>query len=123
MEEYRSHFDKRVVQVGDCLIWQGACYPNGLPYIEIKKRKVAARRASWVLAGGAFYCRSFRVTCGNPLCVNPDHLRPAETISSVGEEPYGERLGRGQRMIDGDLGRNHSVDVVRSSVRSRDSFV
>ncbi len=123
MEEFRSAFEQRVVQSGDCLLWKGSFYRTGIPYVQVEKRRMSARRVSWILAGGAAFNRGFRVTCGNPACVNADHLMPTETVSGVSSEPYGERLGRGQRMIDGDLGLNHSVDLVQKTVRYRDSFV
>lgn len=123
MEEFRADFEKRVVQMGEHQVWIGPCYTSGAPYVEVNGRRVLARKVSWVLAGGAAYTRGFRVTCGHPKCVNPDHLQPSESVSRGRGEPYGERLGRGQRMIDGDLGLNHSVDLVQKTVRYRDSFV
>ncbi len=123
MEEFRSAFEKNVVPDGDCLLWKGSFYGNGIPYVQVGKQRIAARRVSWILAGGAAFSRNFRVTCRNPSCVHADHLMPQEVSSRSSVEPYGERLSRGQRMIDGDLGINHSVDVVQKSVRYRDSFV
>ena len=123
MEEFRAYFEKWIVQVGKHWVWVGPFYPSGEPKAEFNGKRVLARRVSWVLAGGAAYTRKFRVTCGNPKCVNPDHLLPSESTSTSSSESYGERLGRGQRMIDGYLGINHSVDIVRFSSRSRDSFI
>jgi hypothetical protein len=67
----------RVVEVGDCWEWQGyiqnntpqvAAYPGG------KKKMVSVRRLLRELeTGRAQPDGHYSNTCGNPLCVNPDH--------------------------------------------------
>ena len=59
-----------------CHVWTGAVGSNGGGVFSVDGRQMGAARASWLIThltlpdGGVVF-----TTCGNPLCVNPAHLR------------------------------------------------
>jgi hypothetical protein len=62
------------IEEGDCWIWQGGC-GHGTPHISENRRAVPVRR--WIAqhhlaknVAGMLATNS----CGNPLCVSPDHV-------------------------------------------------
>ena len=75
-----------------CWIWTGACsygrYPHDTPYgyLRVNRKHIQVRRLVYVLFGNQPPLRQYRVesTCGNSLCVNPEHLVRSATGKSVG---------------------------------------
>lgn len=55
-----------------CLVWTGSHNGSGVP----KFRCLSARRVAWIASHGIMLNYSQKITakCGNPSCVNPDHL-------------------------------------------------
>ena len=65
----------RCVEEGDCWVWSGYVQ-NGSPYVFQAGKLTAVRQIAMTLSGrpiriGAKY---FATTCGDPLCVNPEHI-------------------------------------------------
>lgn len=65
----------RCVEEGDCWVW-GGYVQNGAPYICQSGKLTAVRQITMTLSErpiriGAKY---FATTCGDPLCVNPEHI-------------------------------------------------
>ena len=64
---------------GDCWIWQGYTKGN-MPminaFVEGKWKCIAVRRAIKLEQGLTFWGKQHqaRTTCGNPMCVNPEHI-------------------------------------------------
>jgi len=68
---------QRTVEEGECWLWQGYVAnktPQVVSYPDGKKRMVSARRLLLELAKGKPQPDGhYGNTCGNHLCVNPDH--------------------------------------------------
>ncbi len=64
----------RVREEDGCLVW-ALCARDGVPSWTINGRQWPARRVVWALVHGRLPKRTMRVaaTCGNDLCVHPDH--------------------------------------------------
>lgn len=105
MEEYREEFEKRIEKKGDCWLWRGWIGGSaGHPRLQLPDGQiVSARWVAWVLHGGLRCERYLYAKCRNSKCVNPDHLVPRTSNSGRDQETYGERLRKGQQMIDGDM--------------------
>lgn len=60
-----------------CWLWLGATKGRGYGHLHIDRKFVGAHRASFIAYNGPLseYERALH-TCDNPLCVNPDHLKP-----------------------------------------------
>lgn len=74
----------RCVEEGDCLMWTGHVSKDRLPIISENKAKKSARRKLYEAIKGAELPKSkiVRMSCGNHLCLNPDHLQ-ALTIAQA----------------------------------------
>lgn len=80
----REHLIKRIqeqsIEEGDCWLWQGHIKDNKLPvinvFIEGKWKCMPVRRAIKVFEGARLFSRQHqaRTSCGNQLCVNPEHV-------------------------------------------------
>jgi hypothetical protein len=71
----KKYFRDRVEKSGECLTWTGATKKNGAGCAWPGGGEIGARRLSLLLTGGKIEKNeNIRVTCGNKLCVNPDHL-------------------------------------------------
>ena len=61
----------RCADDGGCLIWQGGTNGHG----HCKISDMSGRRMVWTLAHGPLKSSQLiRVACGNPRCLNPEHL-------------------------------------------------
>jgi hypothetical protein len=67
----------RTIEEGDCWLWQGYIQnntPQVVSYASGSKRMVSVRRLLRELITGRVQPDGhYSNTCGNPLCVNPDH--------------------------------------------------
>lgn len=74
--ERQRRFWRRVEVRGrlECWPWTGDLDPDG--YARFDGRRADAR--AWELARGAPPPGALEHSCGNPRCVNPDHLHPRD---------------------------------------------
>lgn len=65
------------VEEGDCLIWRGHVSEDKLPIVSEKRVKKSARRKLYEAIKGVELTRRqlVRTTCGDHLCMNPEHLK------------------------------------------------
>jgi len=72
-------------EIGDCWIWNQGTSANGYPQMKpVGCGCKLVRRLAVELAGKALAPRQpVDTTCGEKLCVNPDHMRPT-TPKAVG---------------------------------------
>jgi len=100
----REYFDKKIGQAdrSKCWVWQGPCSERMLnkrsllnPIACVDGERLSARTLSWIVDGGLPSDGPFRTTCGNGLCVNPDHLEPCRRGPGPGERDFVERLSDG----------------------------
>lgn len=69
---------KHVVEEGDCWNWTGALQSCGsVPTMRYNKQTGSVRRFVLLDHGVELTKRLATYTCGNELCVNPEHLAPA----------------------------------------------
>jgi hypothetical protein len=74
IEQIRNH----IVEDGDCWNWTGALQTCGsVPTMRYQGKVGAVRRFVLEDRGVNLTKRLATYTCGNPLCVNPDHIAPA----------------------------------------------
>ena len=88
----------RVVIEGDCWVWTGCM--NGstkaVPVARIAGRSVTVRRVAAHLGGHQQKARRFSVTCGNPRCVNPNHVID-ESLVRVKKERFRLKVSEHER--------------------------
>ena len=78
----------RVVEEGECLIWTGATVQGGRPYLTVNYKRVSVRKLM-AMAKGIWRNGDVNpTTCGNPLCVNPDH------VASISKTKHMRQLGK-----------------------------
>ena len=71
----RELFEKRVVRQGECAVWQGLVTTRGLGVLPFRGTLRTARSVALELAGRKTERGQYaHPTCGNPLCVKPEHL-------------------------------------------------
>ncbi len=60
---------------GECWLWTGGVGQKGTPNVSVKKRTFSARRLYWEMIHGPLARnRQVSTNCGEPRCMNPDHL-------------------------------------------------
>ncbi len=69
-------FWSKVEKTPHCWNWKGATSVKGFGRLNIDKEEHYAHRLAWTLANGVEIPPNKRIIqrCGNPRCVNPDHL-------------------------------------------------
>lgn len=101
-------FWRRVRQGDGCWEWQGKPGPRGFGRLQVEGRSQLAHRVAWFLTQGSWPEGDVRQTCGNRLCVRPEHL----VCEGLAPRPPGvARRARG----------SGSVEVRGSKVRIRAS--
>ena len=98
---------------GDCLIWQRST-SNGYPAMRFEGTTQLVRRIQWKLLNDTIpKGHIIRATCGNVLCVNPEHSKKM-TYSALGKQLgpasmggviRGAKIARNKRALYG----NHDV--------------
>lgn len=65
----------RTREIGGCMEWAGYAVQGKFPQIRVEGKLYPVRRLVWLLTRGATRSDLWITNkCGNPLCVNPDHL-------------------------------------------------
>lgn len=96
---------KHVVEEGDCWNWTGALQSCGsVPTIRWQGKVGAVRRFVLLDQGVDLTKRLATYTCGNPSCVNPEHLAPTTRkrvqVRTVAESNYTANPMRRKRLAD-----------------------
>jgi hypothetical protein len=88
----REFFFERIRLDGDCWTWTGALLrgrPTMNTLVDGRPRTMAPRRFCWEFHKGAVPPRMNVVpTCGNKLCVAPNHLAPVRPTSNFDNGSY-----------------------------------
>jgi hypothetical protein len=77
IESARSRLSQRIVENGECFLWQGCKGSRGYGTLAVGKRnKESAHRLAWALANKSAPPAGMHVmhSCDTPACVNPAHL-------------------------------------------------
>lgn len=100
MQEILERIAGRYIEEGECWIWTGATVQGGRPYLTLTDRRVQASNRKHrykrhplrkLIAKAKNIYRKGDVNpskCGNPLCVNPDH------VVSIPKKKHMSQLGR-----------------------------
>ena len=80
-----KRFLSRVEVKGDCWEWQGCKCPKGYGRCKVDGKSRWCHRISYAIFKGLVPADlHIHHLCGNPACVNPDHLVPEEiSVNSV----------------------------------------
>lgn len=75
-----EYLHSRCKEDADCLLWEGSTDGGGRPKLSIKvdglTKTQQPRRMVWTQAKGAIPAKRYvTVTCDNPLCLNPEHMK------------------------------------------------
>jgi hypothetical protein len=62
-----------------CWLWTGAITDNGRGRFKLNGKTQRAHRVAWFLHTGRWPLANIERTCGNMLCVNPNHLRATDS--------------------------------------------
>lgn len=95
----RDYLLSRVHRADGCWLWRGATtWTPSVPgrrygYVVLKGRRLSARRLMYELFVGEPKLGRHCVvsTCGNSLCVKPDHLKRADFLGSTGPNVKGSK--------------------------------
>lgn len=62
---------------GTCWLWYGPSSSKGYPFINFQGERFSARQFIWEVSHDLKLQagKSVLVTCGNVMCVNPEHMR------------------------------------------------
>lgn len=114
LDEAVSFYARRDLATG-CLLWVGACTPDGYPSMVWKGRKERVSRLVLGLSVGDGLCS--RHTCDNPRCVERGHL-----ISGTQADNMTDKVLRGRQARGDNHGRSTLTDaqvrLIRSDSRS-----
>jgi len=74
-------FKRCVEEQEDCWIWKSLCHDNHPRMLVFDKLRSASAVALAFTTGTlAWHCRT-KTTCGNPLCVRPEHVEPRAPVT------------------------------------------
>jgi hypothetical protein len=87
-EQRQSDFWAQVDRRGRCWIWTGRTDDYGYGHIKVAGRTLKTHRVAWTLERGEIPAdlvldHHHHSTCGNPRCVNPDHLEPVTNRENI----------------------------------------
>lgn len=76
-DQQLRNFWKKVNKIpGGCWEWTAGRWRHGYGRFRVSTRQYGAHRISFLIHYGHLPDSLIMHTCDNPLCVNPDHLRP-----------------------------------------------
>jgi integrase len=104
-----ERFWQRVTRGDGCWEWQGKPGPRGFGQVKIDGRPQLAHRAAWFFTHGAWPAGEIGQSCGNRLCVRPEHLRAEGSVVLV--KPVRRQRGSGSVQPRGEKVR------IRASVK------
>ena len=93
-DRFESKFS---IQDNGCWVWHGYI-DDGMPLFPVHRRYVSARQTALRLYKGidVLVGHAARASCGNSLCVNPDHAEIIPRIFGRGESHPQAKLTRDQ---------------------------
>ena len=90
--ELIDELNKRVslIDEGGCFLWGGSKHEYGYGQFRLRGKLYLAHRAAYIASFGDIPKGKFVVqTCGNRLCVNPQHLRIVDSSEKPGNKKHG----------------------------------
>jgi predicted XRE-type DNA-binding protein len=104
-----DQINARCVEVGDCWEWQGAMQACGsTPVVRINQKTIGVRRLLLQHLGVNVRGKVCTYKCGNPLCVNPEHLE------AIGRKKLSRRLVKETNYTAGVLRKAKLADKARA---------
>lgn len=95
----RSEWQKteRSAELGDCLVWTGACHPQGYGLIRKGRKHWYAHRLAWAEQNGPIPSETPQVLhrCDNPPCWRLDHLWLGTTADNMADMSAKGRCANG----------------------------
>jgi len=114
---------ERVKEQDGCLLWVGSVSKSNQPKVQIGGKSMYMRRVMWQWKFKMEVPNKRRISpkCGNPTCVNPDHL-VAMPINQINKgKPHS--LMRRAAVAEAQRARSRFTDEVIAQVReSNDSL-
>ena len=125
MSDLITQIRKHVVEEGDCWNWTGALQSCGtVPTMNYKRKVGAVRRFILTEQGVDLSKRLATYTCGNPLCVNPEHVAPATRRAvqrrTTEEQGHQGNLVRRKKLADNARKRAKLTPELARQVREAD---
>jgi hypothetical protein len=108
MKPISKRIQEKVVLEGGCHIWYGA-KNKGVPVIRIGDKTVSVARFQLNLSDPAIWVTH---GCGNPACVNPEHLKTTDRKSAQKRTNYNSLLNQEQA---NEI--KHKYQTTRASLR------
>ncbi|MGH9010130.1 MAG: HNH endonuclease, partial [Acidimicrobiia bacterium] len=105
-----ERFWQRVARGDSCWVWQGKPGPRGFGQVKLDGRPHLAHRAAWFFTYGEWPVGEVKQSCGNRLCVRPEHLE-YEALPASALKPARRQRGSGSVEPRGSKVR------IRASVR------
>lgn len=98
-DETKARFWKKVMKVGDCLIWQAAIQTGGYGEFWYNHKVWLAHRFSYQMEYGVQFFPNEKDlhSCDEPLCVNPLHLRIGSSDENSKEMVAKGRSANGEK--------------------------
>lgn len=125
MNDLITQIRKHIVEEGDCWNWTGALQSTGtVPTMNYKRKVGAVRRFILMEQGVDLSKRLATYTCGNPMCVNPEHVAPATRravqVRSAKELGYQANPVRRKKLADNARKRAKLTPELARQVREAD---
>lgn len=130
-----KHIDLKPVWPMTCWLWVASVSDKGMPYFQVEKRKYVAYRLVYWLTHPTWDILNRRemilhtcvdangVSVDNPLCCNPDHLRPGTHEQNMLDMMLRSRKGLTKSAIF-DIVKIHkdNPELTHSQIAARVSF-
>jgi len=96
---------RHIIEEGDCWVWTGALQPCGsVPTMKYQGKTGSVRRFIMLDQGFRLCKRWATYSCGNPMCVNPEHTICAERktvqLRTAAEQKHQSHPVRIKRLTD-----------------------
>ena len=106
----------------DCVFWPFSAGQNGYGMLRFNRKRNRAHRVCCIIAHGEppFPSAVAAHSCGNRLCVNPNHLRWATVKENVNDMiAHGTKL-LGEKTNNNKLSTEQVLDIYSRAVKGRD---
>ena len=113
-----ERFWQRVTRSDGCWVWQGKPGPRGFGQVKVDGRPQLAHRVAWFFTHGEWPTSEVRQSCGNRLCVRPEHLECQEAAAPT-PVPQLVRRRRGSGSVEERGGKVRIRTSVKDPVTGR----